>query len=524
MFSRFSGRRNDASAASRPTLAKSARMGHPAAADDRKNGECPVPGFTFSQVFSQIFLSAVTPLAISTQAHFSFCTMARSRKGNISMFIERIRAWNFKNFEELDFKLQAFNVLVGANASGKSNTLELLKFMRDAAAGGLENAISLQGGAKYFTNLRLGLSRNFRLEVLARLGPGERIAHITPKFQAAAPDQIASPGPFATTQIRFWQLRADIQSARYTLGIHFGPGNEFEVIEDSIEIKADFSKEEMLGGGAKTPLGEGTIRFYNSGGKLEIDASLPEGAPARTEDFAPFLGRQLPPKKTIALELPFYLLMQTEVYQESGFKEIEVFDIDPKSPKFGVKIAARAGLDDDGENLALVLKSILEDEKSKRKLSNLLSDLLPFVGDLIVEPFADRTFLFRLQERFFPEEYLPASLLSDGTINVTALIVALYFGQQFLVAFEEPERNLHPSLIAKVMEMLKDASQHKQVIITTHSPEVVRHTDLKDLVLVARDRGGLSSLSRPADKDRVRTFLKNDIGIDDLYVKNLLER
>jgi predicted ATPase len=171
-----------------------------------------------------------------------------------------------------------------------------------------------------------------------------------------------------------------------------------------------------------------------------------------------------------------------------------------------------------------VLKTILEDDKSKRKLSNLLRDLLPFVGDLTVEPFADRTFLFRLQEAFFPDEYLPASLLSDGTINVTALIVALYFGRHSLVAFEEPERNLHPSLIAKVMQMFRDASRYKQIIITTHSPEIVRHSDLGDLILVARDRRGLSTLSRPGAKERVRAFLRNEIGIEDLYLKNLLER
>jgi predicted ATPase len=442
------------------------------------------------------------------------------------MFIERVRAWNFKNFEELDLQLRAFNVIIGANASGKSNTLELLKFIRDVASAGLDNAISLQGGAKYFTNLRTGLSRNFRLEILAKPSPEERIAHITPRVQAIAPEPGSSDPEGLTTfdsSFVFWQLRAEIESLTYTLSIHFGTDADFEIVEDLIEVKADFSQESVRGK-LGAPYGKGTLYFRNVRGKLEIEASLPPGSPGRPEDFAQFITGQLPPKKTMSLELPLYFFIPTEVYTETVFKEIEVFDIDPKSPKFGVRIAAKADLEDDGENLALVLKTILEDARSKRTLSNLLRDLLPFVGDLSVEPFADRTFLFRLQEAFFPEEYLPASLLSDGTINVTALIVALYFGRHSLVAFEEPERNLHPSLIAKVMQMFRDASQYKQVIITTHSPEVVRHTDLQDLILIARDRGGLSKLSRPADKERVRAFLKNEIGIDDLFLKNMLER
>jgi len=437
------------------------------------------------------------------------------------MFIERVRAWNFKNFEELDLELKEFNVIVGANASGKSNTLELIKFIRDVASAGLDNAISLQGGAKYFTNIRAGLSRNFRLQILTKPSPEERIAHIIPRVQAATPGSPESGGLIKFGP--FWQLRAEIESLTYTLGIHFGTDADFEIVEDEVEVKADFSQETVRGE-VGTAYGKGSLRFRNLRGKLEIEPSLPPGAPGRPEDFGQLITGQLPPKKTISLELPLYFFVPTDVYTETVFKDIEVFDIDPKSPKFGVRVAAKADLEDDGENLALVLKTILEDEKSKRMLSNLLRDLLPFVGDLTVEPFADRTFLFRLQEAFFPEEYLPASLLSDGTINITALIVALYFGRHSLVAFEEPERNLHPSLIAKVMQMFRDASRYKQIIITTHSPEVVRHTDLGDLILVARDRRGFSTLSRPGEKERVRAFLKNEIGIEDLYLKNMLER
>jgi len=53
--------------------------------------------------------------------------------------------WYFKSFEELDIELESFNVLIGANASGKSNFVYNLKFLNDVVKSGSDNAISMQG-------------------------------------------------------------------------------------------------------------------------------------------------------------------------------------------------------------------------------------------------------------------------------------------------------------------------------------------------------------------------------------------
>jgi predicted ATP-dependent endonuclease of OLD family len=70
---------------------------------------------------------------------------------------------------------------------------------------------------------------------------------------------------------------------------------------------------------------------------------------------------------------------------------------------------------------------------------------------------------------------------------------------------------------------MKDASIKKQIIVTTHNPEMVKNADLENILLVSRDKDGFSTISRPAEKEEVKTFLKNEIGIEDLYVQNLLE-
>ena len=72
------------------------------------------------------------------------------------MSIKKITATNFKSFEKLEVKPGKFNVPIGANASGKSNFIQILKFLRDITNHGLDNAISMQRGIKYLRNINIG--------------------------------------------------------------------------------------------------------------------------------------------------------------------------------------------------------------------------------------------------------------------------------------------------------------------------------------------------------------------------------
>ena len=81
------------------------------------------------------------------------------------MLIKKIRLKNFKNFKDVELELSDMNVLVGANASGKSNFLQALKFLKDIQEHGLENAISLQGGMEYLRNINCGEEEAVEIEV-----------------------------------------------------------------------------------------------------------------------------------------------------------------------------------------------------------------------------------------------------------------------------------------------------------------------------------------------------------------------
>jgi predicted ATPase len=66
--------------------------------------------------------------------------------------------------------------------------------------------------------------------------------------------------------------------------------------------------------------------------------------------------------------------------------------------------------------------------------------------------------------------------------DVISLIVILYFERKSVVVIEEPERNLHPSLIPRLVELFKDAARLKQVIVSTHNPEIVRYAEPGQLI------------------------------------------
>ena len=180
-------------------------------------------------------------------------------------------------------------------------------------------------------------------------------------------------------------------------------------------------------------------------------------------------------------------------------------------------------LDSNAENLSVVLREILRRPESNKRLINLVSELLPFVRDLEVEEFGFGQLITTLTERFSDKgRRLPAAFASDGTIACLALVVALYFQENAVAIFEEPDRHIHPHLAGQIMQLMNEVTDEKQVIATTHNPELLRHTNLEDILLVTRDSYGHSQVTRPANSEVVRHFLQSELGVEDLFTQDLL--
>ncbi|MCL5960606.1 MAG: AAA family ATPase [Chloroflexi bacterium] len=430
------------------------------------------------------------------------------------MAIKRIRVSNFKSFDHVDVELGNFNVLIGANASGKSAFVQIFKFLRDAVEVGLDNAISMQGGAEYLRNMRIGRSRTLSLEVVFD-HDFEFLSNI-----------LGGSGRRSNISIRGYEI-----SQEFALEFR-ARGDEFRIVEDVLRLKCEFF-EKSAKKGAKSSweggLGRGEIIVTNTAGRVKVEFDSPPGVQLGEEDIVPsvfqhYLRDRKVGQNTFLLANPllFAIIPSASPLYAGPLTDTSVYDFDPKLPKKAVPVSGKKELDEDGSNLAIVLKNITRFKENKRKFTNLMKNVLPFFDDIDTEKFADKSLFFKFREVYTGPSYLPASLLSDGTINITALITCLFFEDKKLIVIEEPERNIHPFLISRVVEMLREASEHKQIIVTTHNPEVVKHAGLEHLLLVSRDKDGFSTVCRPSEKSELQVFLKNDLGIDRLFVEDLL--
>lgn len=416
------------------------------------------------------------------------------------MAIESVRVENFKSFQELNIKLRKLNVIIGSNASGKSNFIKIFQFLRDIENYGLDNAISIQGGVQYLRNLIIGPERNLIIEI----GKEQQFG-------------------FGIRLERGFTLGLRNTKAIYRFALRFNKkGSGFEVVDDKLSYNIDFYRLTRKGSKyeERDYLGQGSINLINEKGKYSYKIDGPSDIKVDEERLVPpLLPLVKPAKNTLIIENKPGLFMPLPF----TVSDITIYDIDPKLPKRAVPFQGKANLEGNGENLAIVLKLLLRNRDNRRKLINLLSDILPFVEKVKIEKLDDNSMICKVLEQYAENEYLSAPYISDGTINILAMIVALYFEKGPLTIIEEPERNIHPYLISKIVEMLKDASKNIQIIVSTHNPELIKNIDIGDLLLIHRSNRGISEVKRPKEIVEVKKFLENDIGIFELFVDNLLK-
>jgi len=414
------------------------------------------------------------------------------------MAITNITVSNFKSFKDLDLALGRFNVVIGANASGKSNFVEIFKFLQSLERNSIEDAVSLHGGASSILNRRLGSAEPLRMRAtsdrqmpwIGGLG-GLRVHETTYGFSLTIQtpqDGVLIKDDHCTQKLRIEtdaknvEMRFDVLVADGQPRVQIGPQELVDHIADD-KILSDY-------------------------------ASLREA-----------YKYMLIVSKAIELRTVKELLIHGIIFGiigslDSLFGRVGIYDLEPHAIKKPHETAGIPRLQKNGENLALVLKQILADPEKSRKFHNLLRYVLPFAVEIGTEQYLGESVLLRLREEYY-EGNLLANLLSDGTVDVAALITALFFEDKDVVIIEEPERNIHPHLISGLMELMKDASRNKQIIITTHSPEVVRHAGVENLLLISRDKEGFSTISRPAEKQDVKIFLENNLGLDEVFVQEL---
>lgn len=105
--------------------------------------------------------------------------------------------------------------------------------------------------------------------------------------------------------------------------------------------------------------------------------------------------------------------------------------------------------------------------------------------------------------------WLDASQESDGTLRVAGIITALLQEPPVpVIGIEEPELTVHPGAIPLLFDFLKQASRRSQVLVTTHSPELLDHLEVDNVRVVLRGPEGtgvarISAEQREAVRNRL---------------------
>lgn len=119
--------------------------------------------------------------------------------------------------------------------------------------------------------------------------------------------------------------------------------------------------------------------------------------------------------------------------------------------------------------------------------------------------------------------------MSDGELVFIAFLSLIYnpLGAS-LYFIEEPENYLHPRLIEVLLELLRQVqdelgpSGSAQVIATTHSPFLVDHVSLDELIVFEKQEGA-TVVTYPRDKAHLRELLeRRELGLGDLYYSGAL--
>lgn len=151
-------------------------------------------------------------------------------------------------------------------------------------------------------------------------------------------------------------------------------------------------------------------------------------------------------------------------------------------------------LNRDGSNAAAVLREVQRRKPDTyERLCRLLSKVVPGTSRAEYLSLGQKeTLKFKQDVGDKAPWNFEALNMSDGTLRALGILLAVYqVSSPSLVAIEEPEATIHPAALDVIMDILKEGSAHSQVVITTHSPDVLDNRKILDeeLRIVSSERG-----------------------------------
>ena len=350
------------------------------------------------------------------------------------MLINSLHLKNILSFKDTKLDLQPLNVLIGPNGSGKSNLIDVIALLQ-----------ALPGDLAGF---------------LRRNGP-------TGDWQwkgddSHAPDFLIS------------EIQAEIFNPEQ-LDLPFRYGLQFEASYNGLKVTsetlanlrqdADSKRPHFIrnpdGSGQVTP-SEYAIAIYELTGEGVSTRITPNTVGSAQSVFNAF-------RNPVA----FPVLSQTAL-RLSAIKSYRGWEVGRGSPVRRPQPTDGPVdfLEEDFSNLALVVNDLRERQGLGSVMDEYLERFYASYKSLHT-PIYGNTVSLTVREAALSRP-LPASRLSDGTIRFIALLAILCHPEPPpLVCIEEPEIAMHPDSLWLVAELMRKASERTQLIVATHSPELV---------------------------------------------------
>ncbi len=352
----------------------------------------------------------------------------------------RLHLINFLSYRSAVLDLGDFVVLVGPNSSGKSNAVAAIKLLREIPFHGLPTAISRRGGFRQLRHRSGGKSFDPTLRL---------------DFQFGQHDE------------SFYELALRATGNRYT-------------VYERAEIHH----------------GDGSFWFTNRGGTYEWEELREVAGEKRrisSERFQEeFLNVQAG-HSIVSITPTYGSYIVSELLQSMQTVEINPARVGELQEPSSVR-----DFEPDGSNTASVYDSL--PGESRQELIDELSAIVPGIRRIAVSRFADKVTLKFYQGKpgANSHEFL-AKQMSDGTLRAFSILLSMLRpSPPALVVIEEPEIAIHLGALRTLIDILRQRSERSQILITTHSADIVDTIDPQSLRVVwTAERS--SHISRVAD-------------------------
>lgn len=386
-------------------------------------------------------------------------------------FIRTIRLKNILSYgpDATELSLEPLNVLIGPNASGKSNLIDALSILQ-AAPRSLPEPIRRGGG----THEWLWKGRD-------QLGP--------------ATLDVTVEHPQGIMPLRYRLSFTEIR-------------HRFQLWDEAIE-----NEEPQPGHN------EPFFYYRYQEGRPVLNVNIP----ADTKESLRYLQREdVHPEKSILSQRRDPETYPELTYLARQFEKIGLYREWEFGPDAPYRLPQRADLPrgsllDGGMNLGRVINDLMNRPPVQRDMLERLRVFYPYIESIATHIVGGSV------EVAFHEKGLqhpiPAARLSDGSLRYLCLLAVLCHPEPHLVTcIEEPELGMHPDIIPEIAKLLIEASSRTQLIVTTHSDVLVDAlTDVPQYMIVCEKREGTTHLRR-LDPATLKPWLE-DYRLGELWSK-----